>query len=137
MSFSVSIKNGKALARSLKRYPRIAPKHVNQALTKAALLLERKSKQEIERLGAVDKGTLKSSIQHKPARGSVATVEAVADYAVPVHEGHREFVWGRPTGRRRRPRPFMDNALDKSKADIDKVFGQAVDKIMREATRVS
>jgi len=72
----------------------------------------------------VDKGRLKESHRVEAARGSnkdEMRVDVVAggihvqgrfvDYAAAVHEGYREFVFGRPTGRNVPGRPWLANAI--------------------------
>lgn len=64
-----------------------------------------------------------------------AEVYTEKEYAVPVHEGHRIVAWGRDTGRFRRPNPWMERAVDRSAAMIDRIFDDAADRVVRALIR--
>jgi hypothetical protein len=62
----------------------------------------------------VDKGNLRRSHKVLPvnADATEAGVEATADYAAAVHEGHRLVAWGRDTGRFVPPNPWLRRSVD-------------------------
>ncbi len=67
----------------------------------------------------VDTGNLRRShkINGPDADARQVEVEATANYALPLHEGHREFVFGRATGRYRPARPWMTQSVDELAAE--------------------
>lgn len=67
----------------------------------------------------VDRGNLRRShkVNGPDAEAREADVEATADYALPVHEGHREFVFGRATGRYRPANPWLSRSVDELAAE--------------------
>lgn len=72
-----------------------------------------------------------------PATMNTAKAEVYTnkEYAVPVHEGHRLVAWGRDTGRRVKPNPWMERAVEKSQGRIDKIFEQAADRVIKSLTK--
>ena len=133
---SITAPNAKQIKRLLKRSPQIAKKHVRRALHRSILLVERNTKKSA--FMPIDSGTLEGSWQTNFAtrrNEQSARLENLTNYAVPVHEGHREFVWGYETGRFRPAKPFLKDGVKKSQARIDKEFERAVDNINKELTR--
>lgn len=51
------------------------------------------------------------------AEAREAEVEATANYAAAVHEGHREFVFGNATGRYRPANPWLARSVDELAAE--------------------
>lgn len=67
----------------------------------------------------MDRGILRRShrVISPNADATEAGVEATADHALPVHEGHREFVFGRATGRYRPANPWLSRSVDELAAE--------------------
>lgn len=67
----------------------------------------------------VDTGNLRRShrVNGPDAEAREAEVEATASYSLPVHEGHREFVFGNATGRYRPANPWLSRSVDELAAE--------------------
>lgn len=64
-----------------------------------------------------------------------AEVYTEKEYAVPVHEGHEIVAWGRRTGRRQPPNPWMERASNRADSMIDSIFNAAVERVSNELTK--
>jgi len=132
------------LDRAVKTEPLIALQEINNAIKKSALRIQSLS----QKSAPVNTGALKQSIQSRfePLRG---IVEAMAKYAIYVHEGTRphdifpvnkrglaNVRKGQFFGRHvkhpgTRPNPFMRKSVEEAMQWINKYFSDAVDNIIK------
>lgn len=84
MKMEYEIEISPDLRRLLKRHPAIAKKTINKGLKRVALVGEAKVKEYITRIGLVDTGRMRSSINGR-VRGNAAYVGTNIEYAA-IHE---------------------------------------------------
>ena len=132
------------LEKAVKTEPMIALQEINNAIRKSALRIQSLS----QKSAPVNTGALRQSIQSRfePLKG---IVEAMAKYAIYVHEGTRphdifpknklalaNVRKGQFFGKHVRhpgtsPNPFMKKSVDEAMQWITKYFSDAVDNIIR------
>lgn len=132
------------LDRAVKTEPLIALQEINNAIKKSALRVQSLS----QKSAPVNTGALRQSIQSRfePLRG---IVEAMAKYAIYVHEGTRphdifpkykkalanvrkgQFFGRHVRHTGTRPNPFMRKSVDEAMQWINKYFSDAVDNIIK------
>ena len=132
------------LDKAVKTEPLIALQEINNAIKKSALRIQSLS----QKSAPVNTGALRQSIQSRfePLRG---IVEAMAKYAIYVHEGTRphdifpknkmalanvrkgQFFGKHVKHPGTRPNPFMRKSVDEAMQWINKYFSDAVDNIIK------
>lgn len=132
------------LDRAVKTEPLIALQEINNAIKKSALRVQSLS----QKSAPVNTGALRQSIQSRfePLRG---IVEAMAKYAIYVHEGTRphdifpvrkrglanvrkgQFFGTHVKHPGTKPNPFMRKSVDEAMQWINKYFSDAVDNIIK------
>lgn len=131
MKISINIRNLEKVTKSLKNVN--ARKEIANSLNKAIAEVNKAAIVEVP----VDTTQLQKSHVIDPAgitklKGSVYTNK---EYAVPVHQGHRIVAWGRDTGRKARPNPWMERAVRKKERKIKKIIEESLDNIAKKITR--
>lgn len=149
----IRIKGLNELKSALANYPRITAPHIQMAITRSLLRVERLGKQ----LAPIDTGRLRNSFTTdiKPLRGEL---EPRVNYAVAIHEGTRPHWpnwrpgspladWSRRHGipaylvarkisrRGTKARPFLKNALDRNIGNIEFEFAKALNDTNREIAK--
>jgi hypothetical protein len=136
--------DAKQLINATKKEPMIALQEINNAIKKSALKIQSLS----QRSAPANTGALRQSIQSRfePLRG---IVQAVAKYAIYVHEGTRphdiypvrkralanvrkgQFFGKHVKHPGTKPNPFMKRSTDQALPFITNYFKQALDNILR------
>lgn len=150
---TVRIRGLKELQNLLGRYAQISAPHIQEAISKSLLQIEREGK----KAAPVDTGRLRNSFvtEIKPLRGEVGPN---VDYALSVHEGTRPHWpnwrpgspladWSRRHGipaylvarkisrKGTKPNPFLSKAVKSSVRKIESFFDQALEKTHRDIAR--
>lgn len=117
MQIQIQIRNLDQVKEGLKKAPLYFARHIDKAIKRSILLIERGSKP----LTPVDTGRLRGSYQ-----SSFQLLRGVLDvntsYAYWVHEGTSRML----------ARPFLENGIDKSNSDIEKSFEKAVEDSLND-----
>lgn len=111
MQISIQIENVQRLAAALASFPEVVTPKLRNASMKSAFLVEREAKV----LSPVDTGRMRSSIATSLGisdGGITSIVQTNVKYAIFVHEGTR----------RMRGRPFMKQAVDHVRNQIQDVY---------------
>lgn len=111
MQITIQIQNAQRLASALASFPEVVAPKLRNASMKSAFLVERESKV----LSPVDTGRMRASIATSLGIadfGITSIVQTNVKYAIFVHEGTR----------RMRGRPFMKQAVDHVRNQIQDVY---------------
>lgn len=137
MQITVKIKNLNEIKSALAKSPGIVSKHINKSINRSILDIRNSAMDTTP----VVTGRLKGSYQMKfgMLRGEVGPT---ANYAIYVHEGHRQEV-GRyvaAIGRRLvspyvKGNPFLRNAIDDVKTKINENFEDGLKDSLNEIAR--
>ena len=122
VSVGITIKNAKQFRDAFNRYPAIVRPHLDSAIKRSVLMVGRSSRQ----LTPVDTGRLRASHLEvfKPLYGEVGTH---VNYDVFVHEGTRYM----------RARPFMQDAVNENKREINNLFTQELQEALHKIGRLT
>lgn len=137
MRIQVKIKNLSQIQRALAKSPQIVSKHINKAINRSILDVRNEAMQTTPILT----GRLRGSYQVRfgMLRGEL---QPTAEYAVYVHEGHKQEV-GRfvpAIGKRLvepyvKGNPFLTKAVDRAKNKINKNFEEGLANALKEIAR--
>lgn len=117
MDVEIKILNLPTVLKAIAKAPDIMNKSLTDGLRKAALLVERYSKQ----VTPVDTGRLRASI-FTDIQPLIATIQPKTDYAIYVHEGTR-YITGRP---------FMKQGVEMAKDEIERVVNDEVSQGLKK-----
>ncbi|TXH07873.1 MAG: hypothetical protein E6R04_11900 [Spirochaetes bacterium] len=146
--FKIEIKNIDQLAAAFKKAPQIATKHLNDAIKKSLYLIEEKAKPETP----VDLNFLRGAGYETSFGTLKGELKNTAPYAVFVHEGTRPhfpplddikpwadrhgippFLVARAISKKgTKGKPFFKDAIEKSEAEINRIFDDALIDITNE-----
>lgn len=146
---SIKIKNYDAIRLAWKLAPAKLGKNLHTAVQKTVLKIEKEAKREAPVNKQSGGGNLRQSIKGRMTGMASGVVEVGAEYAMYVHEGtrphmiravRRRVLANKRTGDVFGPvvnhpgtkaNPFLERAVEKSEADIDKYFISAVQTIFK------
>ncbi len=115
MQVAVEIVGLNKLVQDYNGAPQVIKEELNRAVKFAAVRIQREAKIE----APVDTGNLRSQIRFTNLTNGRGTVGSYAQYSIYVHEGTRHM----------KANPFMDRALNSSRADLNVIFSKAVANI--------
>jgi len=118
----IQIKGLDQLGKSLRKYPKIAGKNIQQAISKSIFQVEREAK----RRTPVDEGRLRAGYKHKFGILS-GTLFNPVKYAFKQHEGYFRHKVGE--------RKFMEKGLVRSLGRINAFFEQALIKTLKKIAK--
>jgi len=105
MQVKVRIENLDEVKAALKKAPYIVPKHINKAIKKSILLIQKESQTRTP----VDTGRLRGSYEFKFSN-LYGETEPTAEYAIYVHEGTRYM----------KSRPYLKQGMESSMGQANK-----------------
>lgn len=117
----VEIKNLQQIRTAFARFPETIAPYLRKASMKSAFLIERRAKE----LSPVDTGRMRGSIATSLGvlnKGISSVVQTNVFYAVWVHEGTRRL----------RGRPFMKQAAEQNRQNIQNIYDDEVKNAMQE-----
>ena len=147
-SYSVEIKNAKELEQAMRKYPKIASDKMGQAIKKVGFVL---AKHTTKGIVPFKTGRLLQSFRYENSKLSGRWSPNVT-YATYVHDGTRPHTiipnkakalfWagaGHPVKKVNHPgtkaNPFMERILQQSQRDIDTLFENVADAIVKEVAK--
>lgn len=116
MSIAIEIKGLDEMKRAFNNSPAEAVKAFDVAIQRSIFLIENNSKQ----VTPVDTGFLRETGMVTSFEALIGRLDNTAPYATYVHDGTKKM----------EARPFFDQGIEASQADVDKFFDEALSNLV-------